>query len=396
MGCDKKNSLITADEFYILDTLEQNGYAARIVGGAVRNFLLGKDFSDIDIATVATPQQTTSIFKKLRLPVIPLGVRYGTLLIRYHGKSYEISTLREDVRTFGRQADVRFTDSFEIDSARRDFTINALYMDKHGEIFDYHNGLRDIKTKNIRFIGDARTRITEDFLRILRYFRFVAQYGDYHFNEEYLAIISDLKSHLKQLSSERIYKELQQTFSVDDSYRAVPAMLPVLQELFGLKTDALKTCQQLNIFQSLSAEQRLCMLLKFSDSEHIAEYKFPSYIRQAVALPFTDITNAKKQLKQTKTNLQLFYVYYLVVQWFSDNALSEAQAKQVLHELLTYCTDGHTTFPLTAEHLQQFNLSQKQLKKAMIAARHYWKTHDDAMLNDCLEIAKQSIAEQLQ
>ncbi len=388
MGCDKKNSLITEDVFHILNTLEQNSYAARIVGGAVRNFLLNKEFTDIDIATSATPQQTTDIFKKAGLPVIPLGKRYGTLMVRYHQKSYEISTLREDIKTFGRQAEVQFTNSFEIDSSRRDFTVNALYMDKNGEIFDYHNGLRDIKTKNIRFIGDARTRIKEDYLRILRYFRFTAQYGEYKFNNDYLAIISELKSNLTQLSSERIYKELIQLFSIDDSYRAIPAMTPILHELFGMKINSLQICNQLGIFDELSRIQRLCMLLKFSDTNYVHKYQFPSYIKQAIALPFSDITNVKRQLKQTKQELQAFYIKYLAVKWFADGISSKHQILSIMHDLIAYCDDGYATFPLKASHLKNLNLSEEQLKNVMIATRNFWKIHDNATLPDCLQFAK--------
>ncbi|MCR5225570.1 MAG: hypothetical protein K6C34_05805 [Alphaproteobacteria bacterium] len=393
MGCDKKNSLITEDEFYILDTLEQNGYAARIVGGAVRNFLLNKTYEDIDIATTATTQQTTDVFRKIGLPVIPLGAKYGTSLIRYHGKSYEISALRRDVKTFGRQAEVEFTDSYEVDSSRRDFTINALYMDKYGEIFDYHSGLRDIKNHNIRFIGDARTRIVEDFLRIFRYFRFVVQYGEYQFSEEYLNIIADLKSCIHQLSFERIYKELVQMFSVDDSYKIVPNMFVILRELFGLEVDSLLVCFQLGIFEELSAEERLCMLLKFSDVRVVTHCKLPSHVKQMATLPFSDITNAKHCLRRTKENLREFYIKYLTVKWFVDGVLSKSQAREMMHILMKYCEDGYATFPLKSEHLKDFSLSAEQLKQVMIAARNFWKTHDNVNLADCIQFTKRYISE---
>ena len=208
----KKCEIITKDVYFILDLLEKYGHKACLVGGAVRNALLNFPVSDIDIATTALPQEVIEILKKNEISTIPTGIKYGTVTAIFKKIPYEITTLREDIQTFGRKAVVKFSKSFEEDSKRRDFTINAIYMNKNSEIFDFHHGLDDISTRNIRFIGDARKRIREDYLRILRYYRFVAKYGDYRFNPEYLSIINDLKNEMHILSSERIIGEFLKIF----------------------------------------------------------------------------------------------------------------------------------------------------------------------------------------
>lgn len=387
MGYLKKNNLITEDEFYILNTLEENGYRARIVGGAVRNFLLNKPIKDIDIATSATLQQVTLVFAKTNIPIIPIGERYGTVMLRYRDKSYEITTLREDVKSFGRQAEVKFTDSFEIDSFRRDFTINALYMDKNGELFDYHNGLRDISSKNIRFIGNAYTRIQEDYLRVFRYFRFVSQYGEYKVNSGYLEIIHELKDKLLTLSSERILNELINIFSSDDSYRIVKPMSDIFQTLFATYEDPLAVCHEIGIFQELSPIERLCMILKFSDFNKVIKFNWTKYIKSIISMRDTDITDIKKQLKLTAVRLQKFYVKYLVIRNLINNAINKAQAVQLIEELEAYIDAQMSLFPLRASHLSHLQLQEQQLASIIIKTKRFWHMHDSATLKDCIEFA---------
>lgn len=387
MGYLKKNNLITEDEFYILNTLEENGYRARIVGGAVRNFLLNKPIKDIDIATSATLQQVTSVFAKTNIPIIPIGERYGTVMLRYRDKSYEITTLREDVRSFGRQAEVRFTDSFEIDSFRRDFTINALYMDKSGELFDYHNGLRDIFSKNIRFIGNAYTRIQEDYLRVFRYFRFVSQYGEYKVNCDYLEIIHELKDKLFTLSSERILNELLNIFSSDDSYRIVKPMSDIFQTLFATYENPLAVCHEIGIFQKLSPVERLGMILKFSDYNKVTKFHWTKHINSIISMKDTDITDIKKQLKLTATRLQNFYAKYIVISNVINNTINKAKAIQLVNELETYTANHMSLFPLRAGHLSHLQLQKQQLASTIIKTKKFWLTHDEATLEDCIGFA---------
>ncbi|MDR0677159.1 MAG: CCA tRNA nucleotidyltransferase [Holosporaceae bacterium] len=362
----KKKSPIDGKAFFILDLIEKYGYAARIVGGAVRNFLMDIEFSDIDIATTATPVEILDICNANNLYFVPTGIKYGSVLVVYKNKPYEITTLREDVKAFGRHTEVKFTKSFEADAARRDFTINAIYMDKEGEIYDYNSGIKDIRNKNIRFIGNAQKRIEEDYLRILRYFRFVVTYGNYRCNQEYLNIISKLKTNLRILSSERIISELLKIFATPDSYKAVLIMREVLDELFLLKTDSLNACEKLKIFDSLSASERFAMLLKFAKPPK--EYNFPKNIREMINLKIVDFSQLFQQLKRTKKEYREFYVKFITVNSFLNEKASDISLK----ELLDFCRSDYIDFQLKADDLKSFFPTKDELKKVMMAVKQHW------------------------
>ncbi len=180
----------------------------RIVGGAVRNYLLDKPVSDIDMATIWTPDQTIEKCKSAKIKVIPTGVDHGTVTAVIDGQNFEITTLRRDVETDGRRAVVAYSSSWKEDAERRDFTVNALYMDRYGEVFDPLNeGLVDIKSRNVRFIGSAQERIKEDALRILRFYRFSLYYG---LNIDAVGALAckDNVNLLNRLSVERVTQEL--------------------------------------------------------------------------------------------------------------------------------------------------------------------------------------------
>jgi poly(A) polymerase len=181
---------------------------ARFVGGAVRNALLGRDVSDIDIATPLLPDEVTKRLIAAGLGAAPTGVEHGTVTAISSGKPFEVTTLRRDVATDGRRAVVAFTTDWSEDAARRDFTMNALYATADGEVIDMVGGLEDLKAGRVRFVGDATTRIREDFLRILRLFRIHAWYGKGDIDGEALRAVAAEKAGLAQLSGERVQKEL--------------------------------------------------------------------------------------------------------------------------------------------------------------------------------------------
>jgi tRNA nucleotidyltransferase/poly(A) polymerase len=192
----------------VFSALAQAGGEARVAGGAVRNALLGEPVADIDIATTLTPQEIMAAGRAAHLGVHPTGVDHGTITLTAEGKPFEVTTLRVDAETFGRKARVEFTDNWEADARRRDFTVNALYCNAEGDILDFVNGYRDILRKRIRFIDDPRQRIEEDYLRILRFFRFHARYGKGAPDRDSLAACIELKAGLQSLSAERIRQEL--------------------------------------------------------------------------------------------------------------------------------------------------------------------------------------------
>lgn len=211
----------------------------RFVGGAVRDLLAGVPVKDVDIATPASPQQVMGILEKAGIKAIPTGMSHGTVTAVVDGKSFEITTLRCDVKTFGRHAEVQFTHDWQEDAARRDFTLNALYCDAKGKIYDYHNGLEDLRARRVRFIGNAATRITEDALRILRFFRFTAAYAEGEIDSDGLAACHQHREMIAQLSGERIAQEMLTFLDAE----AAPALLAMMEEqritplIFGFSID---------------------------------------------------------------------------------------------------------------------------------------------------------------
>lgn len=220
---------ITAPETVaVMDALEKAGGAdcARYVGGCVRNTIVGRPVDDIDIATVLTPDETTRAVEAAGLRAVPTGIDHGTVTAVCNSRPFEITTLRRDVTTDGRRAVVAFTTDWMEDAQRRDFTVNALYARRDGSIFDPSGeGVVDAKAGRIVFVGDPEQRIREDYLRILRFFRFMAWYGKGAPDAAALAACSALKAQVTTLAAERISKELLKLFAADDPRAAVELML---------------------------------------------------------------------------------------------------------------------------------------------------------------------------
>lgn len=207
---------------------------ARYVGGAVRDTLLGLAVKDIDIATPLVPAEVVARLDTNGIRSVPTGIEHGTVTAILGGGPVEITTLRHDVSTDGRRATVAFASEWQDDAARRDFTINALYADPaSGEVFDYFGGLADLAARRLRFIGDARQRIREDHLRILRYFRFQARFGSQPADAEAESACADLAATLKGLSRERVGMEMMNLLGLPDPAATLARMaeLGVLAEV---------------------------------------------------------------------------------------------------------------------------------------------------------------------
>ena len=205
----------------LLSVLAEVGEEARVAGGAVRNALMGQPVADIDIATTCLPQETIRRAEAAGFKAVPTGIEHGTVTVIAGGKPYETTTLRADIETDGRRAKVSFGRDWKLDAERRDFTINALYAQADGTVVDLIGGVADIEARRLRFIGDPEARIREDYLRILRFFRFFAWYGDGRPDAEGLKACARLKDGLVQLSAERIWSELKKLLSAPDPSRAL-------------------------------------------------------------------------------------------------------------------------------------------------------------------------------
>ncbi|MDX2027675.1 MAG: CCA tRNA nucleotidyltransferase [Alphaproteobacteria bacterium] len=192
----------------LLDAIKAGGGEVRVVGGCVRDVLLGRPMGDVDLAVNLPPEKVADILTKAGLKVVPTGIDHGTVTAVADHKGYEITSLRHDVETDGRRAKVAFTDDWQADAARRDFTFNALYAAADGKLYDYFKGREDLAEGKVRFIGDARERIREDVLRILRFFRFHAWFGRGTPDADGLAACRELAGLIPTLSVERVWREV--------------------------------------------------------------------------------------------------------------------------------------------------------------------------------------------
>jgi poly(A) polymerase len=200
--------LVRGEAAALLKLLDSNGEQARIVGGAVRNALLRLPVDEIDIATTALPEEVVRRVESAGWKTIPTGIEHGTVTVLTAGKTFEVTTLRRDVETFGRKAKVVFGRDWVVDATRRDFTINALSLSADGKLHDYVGGVADLAARRVRFIGDPAQRIAEDYLRILRFFRFHAWYGEGAPDRDGLDACIRGRAGVDALSRERVRTEL--------------------------------------------------------------------------------------------------------------------------------------------------------------------------------------------
>ena len=190
----------------------------RFVGGCVRKAICGENIDDIDLATSIEPEDVKKRLNKEGIKVIDTGISHGTVTATLNNKKFEITTLRKDVSTDGRHAKVQFTSNWEEDASRRDFTINAIYADIEGRIFDPLNGMSDLQNGIIKFIGSPEERIQEDYLRILRYFRFFAQYSKTNYDQKIIRTIKQYINGINKISNERIFDELKKIITLKNIY----------------------------------------------------------------------------------------------------------------------------------------------------------------------------------
>jgi len=205
----------------VLDALDGEGRSTRIVGGAVRDALIGRPVTDADLATIFPPAEVVARAEAAGMKTVPTGIEHGTVTVIADGRPFQVTTLRRDIKTDGRRAIVHFTTDWKADASRRDFTMNALYCDVAGAVLDPLGGLADLGEHRVRFIGRAEDRIREDFLRILRFFRFFAWYGGGRPDSDGLKACARLKAGIATLSAERVWAELKRLLKAPDPSRAL-------------------------------------------------------------------------------------------------------------------------------------------------------------------------------
>ena len=284
---------------------------AMFVGGCVRNYLQSKKIVDIDMATILTPDEIKKKLKNSRFKVIDTGLEHGSVTIILDHNKFELTTLRKDVKTDGRHAEIKTIDDWKEDSKRRDFTINAIYLSKKGKIFDPQQGVSDLKNNIVKFIGDPQTRIEEDFLRIIRFLRFTIQYKSSIENSTVQAIKLNLNG-VKALSKERVLSELLKILKIENFFKLIDT--DELTEIFLLIFPELKYLNRFKNFSLIrnyieNSEMLLLsiLLIDLKDNQEYFchKYKVPNKTRDNLKLlgsKFKELQTDKEFFKKNVKN----------------------------------------------------------------------------------------------
>lgn len=366
-------TLQTSETSQLFHVFHKNGIEARLVGGCVRDALLGIKTNDIDMAVNVTPEEAQEILKNAGIKVIPTGIEHGTITALVHGIPFQITSLRQDWQTDGRHAKVIFGKDWLEDAKRRDFTINALSLDKDCKLYDPFDGKSDLEKGVIRFIGDPAQRIQEDYLRILRYYRFLAYYGKGE--PLYIPELKGLRDGLTSLSRERIQQEFLKLLGANNPLISLSLMLKdgVLLTLFG-ENPSLE-----NITSLIGIES----LLKIQ----------PSSIRRLYAL-FQDqdkvlLSNQQKKHLQSlrkalqETDRRRIYYYFgkdIMLDWI----LLSTGSKE---DLEWFTQQSKFTFPLKGQDLLETGISAGPSLGSALKKTEEWWISKDFMPNkqECLE-----------
>jgi poly(A) polymerase len=277
-----------------------------LVGGCVRDLLLKKKIADFDFATKLRPNEIIKILEENNLKAIPTGIKFGTITAVVNHKNFEITTLRKDNETDGRHCEPEFIDDYELDAARRDFTVNAIYLDEVGNIYDYFDGISDLNNQEIKFIDDANKRIEEDYLRILRFFRFSCKYAKNLDKEGLIACVLQ-KENLKKLSRERIRSEFLKIIGNENKAN----LLNILQVLKDQEISA-------EIFSARLEIQDLARLFEIEK-----KLEFSADLKLKLAALFLNETFDLKVFAQEICATNLEKKYLQLVNFYSASSLNE-------------------------------------------------------------------------
>ncbi len=366
----------------ILELLQLPGYSSLLIGGCVRDALLGKANHDIDIATSLLPEQVILLLSHQQVKVIPTGLKFGTVTAILNGEKFEITTLRHDLKCDGRYATVAFTDNFQEDASRRDFTINALsYCPFTSTIFDYFDGMRDLKNSTVAFIGNPVERIQEDYLRILRFFRFSCYYAK-ELDASALTACMQLKSNLSYLSKERIKAEMDKLMlGAKASYilqemqasGILQIILPIncveMQVLkdanyYAEKIDTsleLATAYAILFYYSSLIQPNELIKLKFSKQEVKTIFKLLSFLNTIT--PNNYPTLMKKLWIEDD-----HYLQYMI----AAIALNKLSYSQALEFLAKWSNTQVPKFPVTGNDLLKLNINNKELGITLNKLKDVW------------------------
>ena len=284
MDSHEFEALLTPGLLKVAEVYDKHGKDLRIVGGAVRDLILGKQPKDIDLASDATPEESLKMLKKAKIKTIETGIEHGTITAIADGEEFEITTLRIDTKQTGRHATVQYTTSWEKDAKRRDLTFNAMSLELDGTLHDYHGGLEAIEKGQAKFVGDASERMKEDYLRILRYFRFQGRTDTPNFDKETAAAIKDNAAGLKQISGERIWMEMAKILTGDHTKALLDMMkMTDVDENIGLPMDNTSIVEEVKQHTENPSTILASLLKNEADVNRLAaHWKFSSPERELI------------------------------------------------------------------------------------------------------------------
>ena len=340
----------------------------RFVGGCVRKAISGEIIDDIDLATVFNPNEVREKLNKGNIKVIDTGVLHGTVTAILNKKKFEITTLRKDILTDGRHADVEFSANWEQDASRRDFTINAIYADIEGRVFDPLNGISDLQSGIIKFIGNAEERIQEDYLRILRYFRFFLQYSKINYSDDIIRSIKKYINGLNKISNERILDELKKILKLKQVYNLFSNEKS--KDIFLNIFPQFKYFERIKEFNNLSENLKiqyddyLILALLIIDQTNNYEYFCHKYkISNSIKNKYKNISNNFENLKNSKffskENIKkLIYLYskiYVKDLLLFSICINSKIKKLNIEELIKYIEVCEIPkFPISGDYLKKY------------------------------------------
>lgn len=380
--------LIDNETNLIINAIEEFGGEARFVGGCVRDSILKGNVHDIDLATNLLPGQTIKALELYGIKTIPTGLKHGTVTAVLNQKSFEITTLRYDVKSDGRHAEVEFTDNWQADASRRDFTFNALYADRHGHIYDYFHGLKDLETRRLNFIGNAEDRIKEDYLRILRAFRFHAKICVGELSNEILAVCKKHSHMIQSLSGERIRDEIFKLLECDNPVTTLESMqkFDILYEVIPQKVNCCILSSEL--LNNTDALIKLALLLRTTKDDNLGEY-ISKFLRlskkQKKKLLFLLSNNISTELskKEQKKYISL-YGRELYCDLVKVCGVESAKNINTIKQYIAFaCTFTIPKFPLSGYDLINLGYQPgKSLGENLELIKKHWEDSSYALTKD--------------
>ncbi|MEM7046409.1 MAG: CCA tRNA nucleotidyltransferase [Pseudomonadota bacterium] len=332
----------------------------RFIGGCVRNALIDQPVQDVDIATILPPQEVLAVGEAMGIKTHPIGLAHGTVTVVLDGTNYEVTTLRRDIATDGRHAQVAFTDDWQEDARRRDFTFNALSANDRGAVFDPFDGIADLRAGIVRFIGDPKQRIEEDYLRMLRFFRFLALFGQVPPDPKVLTIIRRAASNLARLAPERVAYELLRLLAAPDPVPALIAAQETGLDVLGFAGDHASLARLIALPHEPDPLLRLGALLPVRE----AESHDPGMMAETLA--------SRLRLSRRQTGRLRTLAFYKTMTWQAQeiqglllnegrtaaiDAAAMAGARGGPRDLLTLAQDAPAPpFPLSGDDLTDLGL----------------------------------------